>query len=40
MAKRRVEPETYSIEDEIRGPVVVRDEKGGAHVRAVFRRLR
>ena len=40
MAKRRVEPETYSIDDEIRVPVVLRDEDGVAHVRAVFRRLR
>ena len=40
MAKSRVEPETYSIDDEIRLPVVLRDEEGVAHVRAIFRRLR
>ena len=33
-------PETYSIDDEIRVPVVMRDENGVAHVRAVFRRMR
>ena len=40
MAKTRIEPETYSIDDEIRVPVELRDEEGVAHVRAVFRRLR
>ncbi len=40
MAKRRVEPETYSIDDEIRVPIVLHDEEGVAHVRAIFRRLR
>ena len=40
MAKTRVEPETYSIDDEIRVTVVLRDEEGVAHVRAIFRRLR
>jgi len=40
MAKTQVEPETYSIDDVVRVPVVLRDEEGVAHVRAVFRRLR
>jgi len=40
MAQTRTEPETYSIDDEIRIPVVLRDEEGVAHVRAIFRRLR
>ncbi len=40
MAQTRAEPETYSIDDEIRVPVVLRDEEGVAHVRAIFRRLR
>jgi hypothetical protein len=34
------EPETYTIDDTIRVPVVLRDEEGVAHVRAIFRRLR
>lgn len=40
MGQTRVEPETYSIDDEIRVPIVLRDEEGVAHVRAIFRRLR
>ena len=40
MAKTRLEPEKYSIDDEIRVPVVLQDEDGVAHVRAIFRRLR
>jgi hypothetical protein len=40
MPQNRVEPETYSIDDVIRVPIVLRDEDGVAHVRAVFRRLR
>jgi hypothetical protein len=40
MAQTRAEPETYSIDDEIRVPIVLRDEEGVAHVRAIFRRLR
>jgi len=40
MPQDRVEPETYSIDDVIRVPIVLRDEDGVAHVRAVFRRLR
>src|ERR671910_3218137 len=40
MPQDRVEIETYSIDDKIRVPIVLRDEDGVAHVRAVFRRLR
>ena len=40
VAQTRVGPETDSINDEIRVPIVLRDENGVAHVRAVFRRLR
>jgi hypothetical protein len=40
MARDRAELETYSIDDVIRVPIVLRDEDGVAHVRAVFRRLR
>ncbi len=40
MAQTRVEPKTYSIDDEIRVPVKLHDEEGVAHVRAIFRRLR
>jgi hypothetical protein len=40
VAQTQVGPETYSIDDEIRVPIVLRDENGVAHVRAVFRRLR
>jgi hypothetical protein len=40
MAQTQGELETYSIDDEIRVPVVLRDEEGVAHVRASFRRLR
>jgi hypothetical protein len=36
----RTEPETYTIDDTIRVPVVLGDEEGVAHVRAVFRRVR
>jgi hypothetical protein len=38
-AKQR-EPETYIIGDTIRVPIVLRDEDGVAHVRAIFKRLR
>lgn len=31
---------TYSIDDEIRVPIRLRDEDGLAHVRAIFRRMR
>ena len=40
MPRDRVELDTYSIDDVIRVPIVLRDEDGVAHVRAVFRRLR
>ena len=40
MPRDRARLETYSIDDEIRVPIVLRDEDGVAHVRAVFRRLR
>jgi len=40
MPRDRVELETYSIDDVIRVPIVLRDEDGVGHVRAVFRRLR
>src|SRR5215213_2433248 len=40
MPAERVDPETYSIDDIIRVPIVLRDEDGVAHVRAIFRRLR
>ena len=39
MAKRS-EVETYTIDDEIRVPILLGDEDGVAHVRAIFRRLR
>jgi hypothetical protein len=40
MPRDRAELESYSIDDVIRVPIVLRDEDGVAHVRAVFRRLR
>ncbi len=40
MPRDRTELDTYSIDDVIRVPIVLRDEDGVAHVRAVFRRLR
>jgi hypothetical protein len=40
MPTDRVDPDTYSIDDIIRVPIVLRDEEGVAHVRAIFRRLR
>ena len=40
MPRDRVQPDTYSIDDVIRVPIILRDEDGVAHVRAVFRRLR
>jgi hypothetical protein len=40
MPRDRTDMETYSIDDVIRVPIVLRDEDGVAHVRAVFRRLR
>jgi hypothetical protein len=40
MPRDQAELDTYSIDDVIRVPIVLRDEDGVAHVRAVFRRLR
>ena len=40
MAAKRSEAETYTIDDEIRVPILLSDEDGVAHVRAIFRRLR
>lgn len=40
MPRDRTELDTYSIDDVIRVPIVLRDDDGVAHVRAVFRRLR
>ena len=40
MPAKRVEPETYSMDDTIRVPIELVDDDGVAHVRAVFRRLR
>ena len=34
------EPETYTLDDTIRVPILLRDEEGVAHVRAIFRRMR
>jgi hypothetical protein len=34
------EPKTYTIDDTIRVPILLRDEEGVAHVRAIFRRMR
>jgi len=36
----RPEAETYTIDDEIRVSILLGDEDGVAHVRAIFRRLR
>jgi hypothetical protein len=40
MPRDRTDLNTYSIDDVIRVPIVLRDDDGVAHVRAVFRRLR
>ena len=40
MATGRSEAETYTIDDEIKVPILLSDEDGVAHVRAIFRRLR
>ena len=40
MPEERSEVETYTIDDEIRVPIMLGDEDGVAHVRAIFRRLR
>ena len=37
---RRAKAKTYTIDDEIRVPILLSDEDGVAHVRAIFRRLR
>jgi hypothetical protein len=34
------EPETYTIDDTIRVRILLRDDEGVAHVRAIFRRMR
>jgi hypothetical protein len=40
MLRDRNKLDTYSIDDVIRVPIILRDEDGVSHVRAVFRRLR
>ncbi len=40
MTAGRTEMDTYTIDDEIRVAIKLRDEDGVAHVRAIFRRLR
>ncbi len=40
MPVERTEPETYAIDDTIQVPILLRDEEGVAHVRAIFRRMR
>ena len=40
MTANQTEPQTYAIDDVIRVPVVLTDEEGVGHVRAVFRRMR
>ena len=40
MPAKRIEPETYSIDDTVRVSIELMDEDGVAHVRAIFRRLR
>lgn len=40
MPVNRVEIQTYAIDETIRVPVLLRDEEGVGHVRAIFRRLR
>ena len=40
MAADKAEPQTYTIDDTIRVPVVLKDEDGVGHVRAIFRRMR
>ena len=36
---KQAEVETYTIDDVIRVPIVLKDEDGVAHVRAIFRRM-
>jgi hypothetical protein len=40
MPAKRIDPETYSIDDVIRVPIELMDDDGVAHVSAIFRRLR
>ncbi len=40
MPAKQTEPDTYTIDDTIRVPVLLTDEEGVAHVRAIFRRIR
>jgi hypothetical protein len=40
LAANQTEPQTYAIDDTIRVPVILTDEEGVGHVRAVFRRMR
>ena len=40
MSDERPEVETYTIDDEIVVPILLSDEDGVGHVRAIFRRLR
>lgn len=39
MTAERAEPQTYTIDDMIRVPIMLRDEQGVGHVRAIFRRM-
>ncbi len=39
MPAQRKEPATYTIDDTIRVPIVLGDDDGVGHVRAIFRRL-
>ena len=40
MPVNRTEPQTYTIDDTIRVTILLTDEEGVAHVRAIFRRMR
>ena len=40
MPAKDTEIETYTIDDVIRVPILLRDEEGVGHVRAVFKRMR
>ena len=40
MPDNHMELKTYILDDTIRVPVLLRDEEGVAHVRAIFRRMR
>lgn len=39
MVTKQAQIETYTIDDVIRVPIVLKDEDGVAHVRAIFKRL-